>query len=110
MSKLVTLQSERDFAHHKFKKSLSSPALRVRVAQSPLAFPRFGFIIPKKVMPKVTDRNKVKRRIKSIVAKNLDHIKPADVLLFPQKNSLKLYFLDLQTELLTDLKKLGLWK
>ncbi|MBX4205021.1 MAG: ribonuclease P protein component [Candidatus Doudnabacteria bacterium] len=110
MTKVVTLKNEKDFAHSRFKKSFSSQTLRLRVAQSHEAAPRFGFIIPKKVMPKVTDRNKVKRRMKVIAGKYLKNLKPADILIFPQKTSLKLTFPSLETELVNDFKRLNLWK
>jgi ribonuclease P protein component len=110
MSKLVTLKNEKDFAHSRFKKSFSSTSLRIRVAQSNQSISRFGFIIPKKVMPKVTDRNRVKRRIKTIVVKHANQIKSADVLIFPQKICLKQTFPNLEQELIQDFKKLNLWK
>jgi ribonuclease P protein component len=110
MPKVVTLKSEKDFAHNRFKKSFSSPSMRVRIGTSDQNIPRFGFIIPKKVMPKVTDRNKVKRRLKAIVGKNLVKLKIADILIFPQKSSLKLPMAGLEIELISNFKRLSLWK
>jgi ribonuclease P protein component len=110
MPKVVTLKSDKDFGHSRFKKSFSSPSLRMRIAFGTQNIPRFGFIIPKKVMPKVTDRNKVKRRLKAIAGKHLDKLKNADILIFPQKASLKATFLNLETELVSDFKRLNLWK
>jgi ribonuclease P protein component len=107
---LVLLKQEKDFAHEKFKKSFSSQSLRIRVAYVSQNVPRFGFIIPKKVLPHVVDRNKVKRRLKSIAFKHLAQIKPADILLFPQRTSLKRKFSELEAELITDFKRLNLWK
>jgi ribonuclease P protein component len=108
--KFIILKQEKDFAHGRFKKSFSSPSLRIRTALSSQNTPRFGFIIPKKVLPQVTDRNKVKRRLKSIIRAHLPAIKNFDILIFPQKSSLKQTFLKLETELVNDLKRLNLWK
>ena len=108
--KLVLLKTEADFAHNRFKKSFSSATLRVRTALSSQNSPRFGFIIPKKVLPKVVDRNKVKRRLKSLLLKHQPSIKPFDILFFPQKTSLTRTYPELEAELLQIFKKLNLWK
>jgi ribonuclease P protein component len=84
--------------------------MRIRVAATPQNNSRFGFIIPKKVLPKVTDRNKVKRRLKNIAGKHLTQIRPADILIFPQKISLKKEFNVLEAEFVQNLKRLNLWK
>ena len=107
---LILLKTEADFAHRRFNKSLSSPSLRIRTALRNQNQPRFGFIIPKKILPKVTDRNKVKRRLKNILTKHKKSIKPLDILLFPQAASLKKTTSDLESELIRDLQRLNLWK
>lgn len=61
-------------------------------------------------MPKVTDRNKVKRRLKSLAVGALPLLKPVDVLIFPQKSALKQTFKELSAELYADFRKVGIWK
>ena len=110
-SKLVFLKTDSDFANFKRSKSVSSKNLRLRVHYNTNQnSPRFGFIIPKKVLIKVTDRNKVKRRLKSILQKNISAIRPGDELWFPQKTSLKLKFAELEQEAINLIKAARLWK
>jgi ribonuclease P protein component len=108
--RLILLKTEADFAHKRFTRSVSSQTLRARTALRNQNQPRFGFIIPKKVLPHVTDRNKLKRRLKSILTNLQKSIKPADILIFPQRPSLKLTFKELEAELIKDLQKLNVWK
>jgi ribonuclease P protein component len=68
-------------------------------------FPRFGFIIPKKAVKKVTDRNLIKRRLKSILSKHVSHIVPVDILFFPKPGTIKLKFPQLEEEVVGTLKK-----
>lgn len=98
MSKLIILTSS-DFEKKRFGKAFSSQTLRIRVSYGSQNIPRFGFIIPKKAVPKVTDRNKLKRRIKSVLRAYLNEIKPIDILIFPSINSLHKSFKDLTQEL-----------
>lgn len=109
MAKLILLKQEKDFSHQRFRKTQSSPSFRIRIAILSQNNPRFGFIIPKKLLPKVTDRNKLKRRVKSILFKNLNSIKPLDILIFPQRKALGRTYQQLEAELIEDLKKLNLW-
>jgi ribonuclease P protein component len=110
MPKLILLKNEKDFAPARFKKSFSSPNLRIRLAFSRQNITRFGFIIPKKVVPLASDRNKIKRRLKAIAQKCAPFLLAADILMFPQKNSLKQPFEKLQAEVINDFKRLYLWK
>src|ERR1044071_4105526 len=96
--KLQLLKTDADFAHARFKKFSSTSSLRIRTALRNQNSPRFGFIVPKKILPKVTDRNKVKRRLKNILTKQQSFIKPVDIIFFPQKSSLKLTFARLEAE------------
>jgi ribonuclease P protein component len=104
--KLVFLKTDEDFSNFKKSRSLMSANFRIRWLQ-PLNQnnPRFGFIVPKKVMGKVTDRNLVKRRIKAILGKHLKNLPPIDILFFPKPGSIKLKFQDLESELVEVLKK-----
>jgi len=109
--KLVILQKEADFDKVRFSRSFSGRFLRLRKTGSiNQNFPRFGFIVPKKILPKVTDRNKVKRRLKSIIWKVLGELRPIDILLFPQKGSIKARFIDLEKDFHYLIKISDLWK
>lgn len=67
--------------------------------------PRFGFIVPKKAIKHVADRNLIKRRYKSILTKLLSGISPVDILFFPKPDTIKLKFSDLERELIDILQK-----
>jgi ribonuclease P protein component len=104
--KLVFLKSDEDFSNFKRSKSLASDSFRLRwYYPKSQNLARFGFIVPKKVMKRVTDRNLVKRRLKAILARALPNISNVDVLFFPKPGSIKLKFADLESEVLGALKK-----
>lgn len=109
--KLVILKKDEDFEKNRFSRSFSGRFLRLRktgfLNQN---FPRFGFIVPKKILPKVTERNKVKRRLKGIILKIISNVVLVDVLIFPQKNSIKAKYIDLEQDLYYLFKVSGLWK
>jgi ribonuclease P protein component len=108
--KLVFLKTEEDFRFFGRSKTLQAKNLRIKVRfNTNQNTSRFGFIISKKTLPNVTDRNKVKRRLKSIVQKHLNNIKPADYLLFPTRTSIKLRFPELENEFLEVLASLKTW-
>jgi ribonuclease P protein component len=97
--KPVFLKTEEDFGLFKKSRSLVSNNLRIRwhVPKSQ-NHTRFGFIVPKKVIKNVTDRNTIKRRLKSIFSKHLDHLSPVDILVFPKFSSVRIKFSDLENE------------
>src|SRR5688572_10903590 len=100
MPKLVLLKTEADFATFRSSRTFQTPELRIKVSSQNQNVPRFGFIVPKKVLPKVTDRNKVKRRIKAVLIKHLNRSKPVGVLFFPNQKTLKLEFMNLEKNIL----------
>ena len=90
---LTWLKTDQDFAAFKAGKTTATKLLKIRVHYSlNQNSPRFGFIVPKKILPKVVDRNLLKRRIKSILQTSVKNLRPADILIFPSKNLLKLKF------------------
>ncbi|MBX4186945.1 MAG: ribonuclease P protein component [Candidatus Doudnabacteria bacterium] len=90
MGKLQFLKTDDDFAAFRQSKSFQTPAVKIRVRyRSDQNNPRFGFIVPKKVMPKVVDRNLIKRRLKSLLLQLEPRLKPADVVFYPQKELIR---------------------
>lgn len=111
MSLLEFLKTDRDFKNFKKSKSYSSKFLKIRVHYSlNQNIPRFGFIISKKTLPKVVDRNKVKRRIKAFLARRVAKIMPADILFFPQASALKQPFAQVSSEIEGLFTQAKLWK
>ncbi|MGE5392363.1 MAG: ribonuclease P protein component [Candidatus Saccharibacteria bacterium] len=111
MNKLVLLKNSQDFSRFQGSRPFYTTALKLRIAvNTNQNKPRFGFIVPKKVFPKVVDRNKIKRRLKTLFLKHQQQLKPLDLLVFPGKKALFLRFPDLEREFLTLSGKANLWK
>lgn len=104
--KPVFLKTEQDFSNFKKSRSLASINLKIRwhVPQNQ-NYPRFGFIVPKKTVKNVTDRNTIKRRFKTILSKSISGVGNVDILFFPKPGTIKLKFRDLELEVLDLLKK-----
>lgn len=111
-NKLILLKSEKDFGKFRLKSKLFTNSLmRIRVSFDPgQNFPRFGFIIPKKVAPKAVTRNRIKRRMKALLTKKLGNIIPADFLIFPNPQVASKPFEFIEAEVIKLLKAAKLWK
>lgn len=110
-NKLVFLKTDQDFAQFRQSKQVTSKNFRLRFRYNTNQnIPRFGFIISKKVLSRVTERNRIKRRLKNILQNNFGAIKPVDYLVFPQKSALKLGFVEISAEFIDLFKKAKLWK
>lgn len=110
-SHLVLLKTDKDFAGLRGSKSLNTAFLKLRWSSfSRQNFPRFGFIIPKKEVAKVTDRNKIKRRLKAILIKHSKDLSTTDILIFPKKQMIKMPFAALEQEMVKIFKSARLWR
>ena len=68
---------------------VSGRYLTVISSPSPLLdYPRFAFLVSKKVSPLATDRNRIRRQFTEIVSSLLPKIKVKDYLLIPKKSAL----------------------
>lgn len=111
MGKLELLKSQQDFECFKASKLFQTSLLRIRVHFSHNQnSPRFGFIIPKKVLPKANHRNLLKRRIKNALLKIYPRLEPIDVLFFPKSAMLKQKYSDLVKEIELIFTQARLWK
>lgn len=111
MGRLTFLKTDQDFAAFRSSKSFQTQVLKIRVRfRSDQNTPRFGFIVPKKVMPKVVDRNLTKRRIKYILAQVAAKLKPVDIVFYPHKDLVLKKFSELSAELKELFSKANLWK
>ena len=108
-AKLIIFKQEAEFRKFRQSKFYSSKFLKIRVRAGNQNTSRFGFIIPKKIVPKVVARNKIKRRIKNILQKNLPSIKNQDVLIFPNAQTYRLTFKELEQQVINLLIKANLW-
>jgi len=110
MGKLILLKTDKDFSLFRTGKSYQTRLLKIRVAFANQNQPRFGFIVPKKVLPKAVDRNLVKRRLKSILSGFDSQLKPLNVLIFPFAGAIKISFGDLKKEVENLFLKAKIWK
>ena len=111
MPRLILLKTEQDFSQFRQSQGYQTRLIRIRVRLGRNQnIPRFGFIIPKKVLPKAVHRNLLKRRMKAFLTRGLARIKPCDVLIFPKTELLKRNSEDLETELVEVFSKAKLWK
>ena len=111
MSRLFLLKTQAEFEAFRASKSFETTLVKIRVRQAVNQnIPRFGFIVPKKVLAKATDRNKLKRRLKSILQKFQGELVGVDVLIFPKAQTLKKTFGELQLELENLFSKARIWK
>ena len=63
-------------------KNIKGSFLVVKILKNNLKESRFGFIVSKKVSNKATVRNKIKRRLKDIAARELKDIKNSQDIVF----------------------------
>lgn len=111
MPKLSLLKSEADFAAFRKSKTFSSNLLKIRVHFRPNQnFPRFGFIISKKTLPKAVHRNLLKRRLKAALVKRANRIYPVDLLFLPAKGLMLKKFQEAEEVLEKLLTQAKLWK
>jgi ribonuclease P protein component len=111
MAKLSLLKTEADFAQFRSSRPFQAPQLRIRVVSAPdQNVPRFGFIVPKKVLAKAADRNKLKRRLKGLLVRRLSDLKPRSILFFPAAGLLRKTSAELEAIVAELFRRANLWK
>lgn len=111
MPGIVLLKTQQDFEGFRNSKAYQSGVMKIRIHKAANQnTSRFGFIIPKKLVPKVVHRNLIKRRIKSIMLKFSPKIRPVDILFFPHPQALKKKFSELEKEIELIFSKARIWK
>lgn len=107
LQKSSILKKKKDF-DSVFKKgeSFKSRSFILKITKNNLGKSRFGFIVSKKVSKKAVVRNKIKRRLRSIIKQNLKDIKKGmDVVLIILSGIEKKNFTELKEELITAFQK-----
>lgn len=81
----------------------------MKVRENHLPHSRFGVVVGIKVHKRAVKRNLVKRRIREILRTHLLEIKPGyDVMVMTQPKSVMTEYAELEAQVLSCLKKLGL--
>ncbi|PIR58080.1 MAG: ribonuclease P protein component [Parcubacteria group bacterium CG10_big_fil_rev_8_21_14_0_10_38_31] len=90
-------------------KTIKSEVFTLKIRYTGNSLNKFSVVVPISVEKMATKRNKLKRRGRSILVKNIDKIKNGiDVAVFIKKEAKDLKFADFNRELTTLLEKSGL--
>jgi ribonuclease P protein component len=90
-------------------KLLKSESFDLKYGVNNLEFPRFGFVIPKKLDKRAVVRNSIKRKLSKIIEEIFDRIKGGrDFVFYPKSEILKIELGVLKSELEKALKKEGI--
>ena len=111
LAKQYRLKKNKDFKLT-FKKgeALDGKFLFLKLGINNLEISRFGFVIGKKISRKSTVRNKIKRRLREVIKKRLDNIKPGfDVIIVAKEEVVDKDYAKIKEELEGLLKKAGLY-
>lgn len=108
LAKQYRLQKDRDFKLvFEHGKTVSSKFLFFKFKKNDLPTSRFGFIIGKKISKKSTVRNKTKRRLREIIRKKINSIKPGfDIVVGAKTEVLEKTYQEIEQEVGCLLKKL----
>jgi len=112
LSKIYRLKSKSDFARvSKTRNSAYEKLLGVKVRENQLPHSRFGIVVGLKVSKKAPERNKIKRRIREIIRKNLNDIKSGhDIMVLVLKPAVDADYSDIENSLIKAFKKVKLFK
>ncbi|MBI2041398.1 MAG: ribonuclease P protein component [Candidatus Nealsonbacteria bacterium] len=95
-----------------FKKGKGFKAgfLFLKLVRNDLKTSRFAFVVSKKAVPKATDRNRIKRRLRDIVRRNAARIKAGfDLVIIVQKGIERVKFQKIKEDAEEIFKKANLW-
>jgi ribonuclease P protein component len=111
MDKRLRLRSNEDFKRvYKHGKSYWNRNLVIYLRKNELGYSRIGFTVTKKVGNSVV-RNKVRRRMREIIRKNIDKISGEyDIILVPKKNVVDIDYQTLESAIIHIFKIAGLLK
>ncbi len=84
--------------------------LGMKVVINKLEVSRFTVLVSKKVSKRAVDRNKLKRRIREILKKDLENLIPCDIIVICQPQAIELELVDLKHNIKGILNKLKLYK
>lgn len=87
-------------------KTIKSELFTLKILYTDSNLSKFSIVVPVSVEKKATKRNKLKRRGRSILAKNIDNIKKGlEMAVFLKKEAKELKFADFERELVSLLEK-----
>lgn len=98
LAKKYRLLKKKDFENVFEKgKFINDKFLYFKIIQNNQENSRFGIIVSKKITKKAVNRNKIKKRIRSIIKKNIPFIKKGiDLIIIPKKEINEKSFIQIQ--------------
>lgn len=98
LPKVNRLTKKKDFeVVFKNGRTIKNDFLIYKVLKNHLPESRFGFVISKKISQKATVRNKIKRRLREAVYREIKYVKqPVDVIIFTLPKVKEKKFLEIQ--------------
>ena len=83
LPKINRIKKKKDFEGiFKNGKTLTTSFFILKISKNQLGVSRVGFVVSKKISPKATIRNKVRRRLSGVVEKEIEKIKNGTDLVF----------------------------
>ncbi len=101
LAKKNRLKNSREFKKvYSFGKKINANYFFVKYSKNSLNVARFGIVVSRKISVKAVQRNKIKRRVCSIIRDLLkDYNKSYDIVLISRKNIIKASFKDIQEDI-----------
>lgn len=114
LNKINRLTKEKDFENlFKNGQAFHSQLFNLKIVRNKLNNTRFGFIISKKVSKKAVERNKIKRRLREVIRKEIEQIKNGyDAVIIVKNNQevIKKEYLQIKNEVDNLIKKAKILK
>jgi ribonuclease P protein component len=109
LPRLNRLTKNKEF-ENVFKKGRSSydKILGIKAAPNNLGTVRFGILISAKISKKAVERNKVRRRIREVLKKNLEKLDSCDMVIITLKGIIKNTYAEIEQSIVFQLKRLRL--
>lgn len=110
LPKVNRIKNKKDFERvFENSKSFKDKGLIFRASKNNLKLVRFGFVVSQKVSKKATERNKIRRRLASILSKKINELKTGtDLVLIGLPEIKNKSFLEIKKIIENALIKLGL--
>ncbi|MBI2410605.1 MAG: ribonuclease P protein component [Candidatus Kerfeldbacteria bacterium] len=108
---LFRLRKKKDFDgvyHSAASKTLHTALFRIKTAPNTLNHPRFGIVVPNKLIKKAVERNKKRRQIRAVLGSLLPDMQAHgyDIILLGQPRLCHAEFLDIKNDLVAALTKI----
>jgi len=111
LSKQNRLKKKKDFENvSESKQQISGRFLILKFTKNGLDTTRAGFVVSKKISKRAIDRNRIKRRMRSVCKTEIVKLKKGiDVVFFAKKNIINTEFIDIHRDIKQLLTRAGIY-